>query len=92
MDLYKAYIRAANCQFIDRSVRAPIYHYFRVRAVASLTVPGGQNFHFPHFSSHFDKFDLFFPQNFLIFFLTLALRVGDSPTRDGSGYATDAQK
>ena len=30
------------------------------RAVASLTVPGGQNFHFPHFSSNFNQFDLFF--------------------------------
>ena len=30
------------------------------RAVASLMVPGGQNFHFPHFSSNFDQFDLFF--------------------------------
>ena len=31
-----------------------------LRAVASLTVPGGQEFHFPHFSSNFDKFFLFF--------------------------------
>ena len=30
------------------------------RAVASLTVPGGQEFHFPHFSSNFDQFFLFF--------------------------------
>ena len=30
------------------------------RAVASLTVPGGQEFHFPHFSSNFDQFYLFF--------------------------------
>ena len=28
-----------------------------------------------------------FPQNFLIFFLILALWVGDSPTREGPGYA-----
>ena len=27
--------------------------------------------------------------NFPIFFLILALRVGDSPTREGPGYATD---
>ena len=58
------------------------------RAVASLMVPGGQEFHFPHFSSKFDKFDLFFPPNFLIFFLSLALQVGNSSTREGPGYAT----
>ena len=31
---------------------------FTARAVASLTVPGGQEFHFPHFSSNFDQFIL----------------------------------
>ena len=31
---------------------------------------------------------LIFPQTLLIFFLILALRVGDSPTREGPGYAT----
>ena len=31
-----------------------------IRAVASLTVPGGQEFHFPHFSPNFDLFFLFF--------------------------------
>ena len=55
------------------------------RAVASLTVPGGQEFHFPHF---FLKFRSIFPQTLLIFFLILALRVGESPTREGPGYAT----
>ena len=42
-------------------------------------------------SSFFLKFrSIFptFPQNFIIFFLTLALRVGESPTREGPGYAT----
>ena len=39
-------------------------------------------------SSHFDQFLKYFPQTFLIFFLILALRVGDSPTREGPGYAT----
>ena len=58
---------------------------FSSRAVASLTVPGGQEFHFPHF---FLKFQSIFPQTLLIFFLILALRVGDSPTREGPGYAT----
>ena len=30
------------------------------RAVANLSVPGGQELHFPHFSSNFDQFFLFF--------------------------------
>ena len=56
------------------------------RAVASLTVPGGQELlHFPHF---FLKFRSIFPQTLLIFFLILALRVGESPTQEGPGYAT----
>ena len=59
------------------------------RAVASLTVPGGQEFHFPPFFLKFWSIFLIFPQTLLIFFLILALRVGDSPTREGPGYATD---
>ena len=39
------------------------------RAVASLTIPGGQEFHFPHFSSNFDKFFLFFLKLDLFSFL-----------------------
>ena len=42
-------------------------------------------------SSFFLKFWpiwLIFPQNFLIFILILALRVGKSPTREGPGYTT----
>ena len=58
------------------------------RAVASLTVPGGQEFHFPHFFLKFLLIFLIFPQTLLIFFLILALRVGDSPTQKGPGYAT----
>ena len=58
------------------------------RAVASLTVPGGQEFHFPHFFLKFRLSFLIFPQLLLIFFLILALRVGESPTREGPGYAT----
>ena len=54
------------------------------RAVASLTVPGGQEFHFPQISINFS----YFPQTFLIFFLILALLVDDLPTRKGPGYAT----
>ena len=59
------------------------------RAVASLTVPGGQEFHFPHFFLKFRSIFVTFPRTFLIFFLILALRVGDSLTREGPGYATD---
>ena len=60
-----------------------------IRAVDSLTFPGGQGFHFPHFFLKFQLIFLIFPQTLLIFFLILALRVGDSPTREGPGYATD---
>ena len=55
----------------------------KARAVASLTVLGGQEFHFPHFFLNFDQFFLIFPQTFLIFFLISALRVGESPIREG---------
>ena len=65
-----------------------ITEYLNSRAAANLTVPGEQDFHFPHFSSNFDKFYFFFPQNILILFLILALWVGESLTREGSGYAT----
>ena len=58
------------------------------RAVAGLTVLGGQEFHFPHFFLKFRFIFLIFPQTLLIFFLILALRVGESPTREGPGYAT----
>ena len=56
------------------------------RAVASLTVPGGHEFHLPHsllkFRSSFKKISQFI----LIFFLILALGVGDLPTqKDHSG-------
>ena len=58
------------------------------RAVASLTVLGGQEFHFPHFSSNLDQVFLLFFKLFSFSFLILALRVGKSPTREGPGYAT----
>ena len=60
----------------------------KLRAVASLTVPGGQENHFPHFFLKFRSIFLIFPQTLLIFFLILTLRVGKSPTREGPGYAT----
>ena len=70
---------------ISGYVKMVHFQWWVSRAVASLTVPGGQEFHFPHF---FLKFRSIFPQTLLIFFLILALRVGDSPTREGPGYAT----
>ena len=59
-----------------------------IRAVASLTVPGGHELHFPNFFLKFRSVLLIFPQTLLIFFLILVLRVGDSPTWEGPGYAT----
>ena len=43
--------------------------YFVVRAVASLTVPDGQEFHFFHLFLKFQLIFLIFPQTLLIFFL-----------------------
>ena len=61
------------------------------RAIASLTVLGGQEFHFPHFFLKFRSIFLVLPQTSLIFFLILTLRVGNSPTRKGPGYTTGGQ-
>ena len=61
------------------------------RAKASLTVPGGQEFHFPHFFPKFWSFFLIFPQTFLIFFLILALQARVSrwaPRPPGKALAT----
>ena len=57
--------------------------------MASLTVPGGQEFHFPRFFLKFRSIFLIFPQTLLIVFLNLVFQVGDSPTREGPGYATE---
>ena len=51
--------------------------------------PGWARVHFPHFFLKFWSIFLIFPQNLLISFLILALLVGESPTREGPGYATD---
>ena len=37
-----------------------LFFFIKIRAVASLTVPGGQDFHFPHFSSNCNQCFLFF--------------------------------
>ena len=69
------------------NVRNYLIDSVRIRAVANLTVPGGQEFHF-HCFLKFRSIFLIFPQILLIFFLILALRVGESHTREGPGYAT----
>ena len=58
------------------------------RAVASLTVPGEQEFEFPNFSSNFDQFFLFFAQTWLIFFLILALGGGRDVAHPTKALAT----
>ena len=53
---------------------------YRGPAVASLTVPGKREFHFPHFPLKLRSIYLTFPHTFLIFFLILVLpqlRMGD---------------
>ena len=77
-------------------VRAALLHKLKIveleehfiRAVANLTVRGGQEFHFSHSVLKFRSIFKIFPQTFLIFFLILALRMGDSPTGKGPGYTT----
>ena len=59
------------------------------RAVASLSLPGGQDGNITSILPHFPVGSLIFPQIFFIFFLILVFRVGGSPTREGPGYATD---
>ena len=46
------------------------------QGLASLTVPGGQEFHFPHFFLKFRSIFLIFLKLLLIFLIILALRVG----------------
>ena len=67
---------------------SPTLNRDRGRAIASLTVPSGQEFQFPHFFLKFRSTFLSFPQTSVFFFLSLAFRVGESPTREGPGYAT----
>ena len=50
--------------------------------------PGWARFPLSSFFLKFWSIWIIFPQNILIFFLILALQVGDSPTRKGPGYAT----
>ena len=57
-------------------------------SVASLIFPGGQESYFPQFFLKFWSIFLIFHQTLLIFFLILALRVGESPTWKSTVYAT----
>ena len=61
---------------------------FARRAVASLSLPGGQDRMISSIFPHFPVASLIFLQFFFIFFLILVFRVGGSPTREGPGYAT----
>ena len=60
---------------------------FAGRAVASLSIPSGQDKNISSIFPHFPVVSLIFPQIFFIFFLILVFRVGDSPTWEGPGYA-----
>ena len=61
-------------------------HLFR--AVDSLKVLGGQDFHFPDSVLNFQSIFIIFPQTYFIFFLIWVLWVGKSTTWKGSGYIT----
>ena len=54
---------------------------FFTSAVASLSLPDGQDKNISSFSPGFSHF----PQICFIFFLILVFRVGGSPTREGPG-------
>ena len=58
------------------------------RAVASLSLPGGQDRMISSIFPHFPVASLIFLQFFFIFFLILVFWVGGSPTRKDPGYAT----
>ena len=67
-------------------LRARLHYDIIVRAVASLTVPEGQEFHFPH---SFLNIDIsYFFLNFSHFLPHFGPRVGESPQK-GHGYTTD---
>ena len=66
----------AECDFAVESSNRPLLIQRGFRAVASITVPGGQWFHFPHSFLKVQSIFVLFPQKFLIFFLILALRPG----------------
>ena len=62
-------------------------HILVRRALASLSLPGGQDKNISSIFPHFPEGSFIFPQIFLIFFLILVVRVGGSPTWEGPGYA-----
>ena len=69
------YIKSGSTVYICYLRRSSQWFKRLCRAVASLTVPGGQEFYSPHFSLKFRSIFPTFPQTFLILFLNLALRV-----------------
>ena len=58
------------------------------RAVASLSLPGGQDKNISSIFPHFAVVYLIFPLSFFLFFLILVFREGSSHTKEGPGYAT----
>ena len=95
-------IRSVNISY----VHVFLLHYFHIhkieknapswsrknRAVAILSLPGGQDKNISSILPHFPIFSHIFRQFSFIFFLNLAFRVGNSPTREGPGYATGKKK
>ena len=58
------------------------------RGVARLATSGGQERNISLLFLILLLFSFIFPEFFLIFFLNLMLRVGNSPTQEGPDYAT----
>ena len=87
--IYITFDKAKSCTHLLDFVKWHPLGYIKIRAVASLTVPVGQDLHFPRSFLKFRSIFHIFPQTFLIFFLILTLWVGDSSTRKGPGFATD---
>ena len=66
-----------------------IYQLLNCRAVASLTVLSGQEFHFPHFFPQISNKFSYFSSNFDgTYFLPNFGSPGGLPTREDRGYAT----
>ena len=76
-----------HCQLLVNPMHCSVGNV-QVRAVVSLSPPGGQNKNISSTFPHFLVFCPILPQIFLSFFLILVFRVGGLPTRAGPGYAT----
>ena len=64
------------------------YHSALLQGRSQPHSPGWARVPLSSFFLKFRSIFLIFPQTLIIFFVILALRVGDSPTREGPGYAT----